>query len=62
MVTCSSFFTGFVTDLFLEIFRICPDFVRPAGRTDGYLSRALVDMTTLRAAVLIPDKFIDGKI
>ena len=36
--------------------------MRPAGGTDGYLSRALVDMATLRAAVLVPDKFIDGKI
>jgi hypothetical protein len=30
--------------------------------TDGGLSRALVDMAALGAAVLVPDKVIDGKV
>ena len=34
----------------------------PACRTDGYLARTLVDMTTLVAMVLVPHKFIDRKV
>jgi hypothetical protein len=36
--------------------------LRPALGTDGFLSRAFVDVAAFCAPVLVPGKFIDGKV
>ena len=49
-----------LTSRFSSIFLL--NFLRFAYGTDGFLTGALVNMATLRALVIVPDKFIKRKV